>query len=169
MADNPDELFDVVDAADRVIGTARRGDVHANGWLHRAVHVMVQRANGDVFLQKRSSTKDSYPGRWDSSASGHLDAGEDYGPAASREIQEELGITASGLRELAGLPASEVTGQEFVRIYRVAHEGPFRLHPHEIEEGRWLDPATLDAWIQSSPEAFAPCFVKVWETVRDHF
>lgn len=162
MADNPHEIFDVVDEHDRVTGTAPRGEVHARGLLHRAVHILVQRLNGDVFLQKRSMEKDSHPGKWDSSASGHLDSGEDYHPAAIRELQEELGIDVDEVDEIGGLPASEVTGNEFVRIYRLTHEGPFHLHPGEIEEGRWIAPADLQEWINSDPGDFARCFIEVW-------
>ena len=166
MPDNPDEIFDIVDSHDRVIGTARRGDVHANGWKHRAVHIMVRRANGDVFLQKRSMHKDCHPGVWDSSASGHLDSGESYHTAAVRELKEELGIHVAAVEEVGALDASVITGQEFVRIYRVDHEGPFVLHPDEIEEGRWIAVGELDRRVQRTPADFAPCFIKVWETAR---
>ncbi len=169
MADNPDEIFDIVDSSDRVVGTARRGDVHANGWLHRAVHIMVCRANGDVFVQKRSMGKDSYPGRWDSSSSGHLDSGESYNAAAVREVEEELGIQLGEMMEIGSLPASEETGNEFVRIYKGTSEGPFRLHPEEIEEGKWVSVPSLQEWIIESPGDFAPCFVKVWNTVSQKF
>ncbi|MEX0326173.1 MAG: NUDIX domain-containing protein, partial [Puniceicoccaceae bacterium] len=107
MADNPDELFDVVDEEDRVVGVARRADVHANGLLHRAVHILVCRENGDIFLQQRSMQKDSHPGKWDSSASGHLDSGEGYDAAAVRELREELGVEVETLAEIGRLPASE--------------------------------------------------------------
>jgi isopentenyl-diphosphate delta-isomerase type 1 len=169
MADNPDEQFDVVDEHDRVVGVARRADVHANGWLHRAVHIMVQRPDGAVFIQKRSMEKDCHPGVWDSSASGHLDSGEYYDTAAIRELEEELGISVGEIDEIGALPASEITGQEFVRIYRVAHAGPFTLHPSEIEDGKWVAVAALDKWVVNNSEDFAPCFTKVWETVRSAF
>lgn len=166
MADNPDEIFDVVDPEDRVIATARRQDVHANGLLHRAVHIMVCRKNGDVFLQKRSMEKDCHPGVWDSSASGHLDSGEHYENAAIRELWEELGIHVQAVEQVGALAASEITGWEFVRIYRIRHEGPFTLHPQEVDEGRWIGTEELDAWLGQAPADFAPCFRKVWETVR---
>jgi isopentenyl-diphosphate delta-isomerase type 1 len=169
MADNPDEIFDVVDQDDRVVGTARRADVHANGWLHRAVHIMVQRANGDVFLQKRSMEKDCHPGVWDSSASGHLDSGEAYADAAVRELWEELGLKVESVREIGALPASKVTGQEFVRIFGVVDEGPFVLHPTEIADGRWVPCEELDRWLGSRPAEFAPCFHEVWRAVEGHF
>ncbi len=163
MPDNPDEWFDVVDAHDRVTGRARRADVHANGWRHRAVHILVERADGAVFLQRRSLGKDSHPGRWDSSASGHLDSGEAYADAAVRELREELGIEPQGpLEEIAALPATPATGQEFVRIYRTRHPGPFRLNAAEIMDGRWVAPAALEAWLAARPDDFAPCFHEVW-------
>jgi isopentenyl-diphosphate delta-isomerase type 1 len=167
MADNPDERFDVVDASDRVVRQARRADVHANGWLHRAVHIFVLRANGDVFLQQRSMGKDSHPGRWDSSASGHLDSGEGYDAAAVRELREELGIEAEDLEHLGSLAASERTGWEFVHIYKTHHEGPLTLHPDEISGGRWICPAELDVWVTRAPDDFPPCFQEVWERVRE--
>lgn len=166
MADNPDELFDVVDEANRVIGQAPRGRVHRENLLHRAVHVLVQRANGDIFLQQRSENKDSYPGRWDSSASGHLDSGEDYLPAAHRELREELGIEVPRLVEIARLEACAETGWEFVRIFSAQSEGPFVLHPEEISDGRWISPTGLEAWLKREPDDFPPCFRAVWELAR---
>ena len=161
MADNPDELFDVVDTSDRVIGRARRADVHAKGLLHRAVHILITRSNGDIFLQKRSMGKDCHPGTWDSSASGHLDSGEGYLEAAIREVGEELGIQIDSLVEVGTLPASGITGMEFVKIYHATHEGPFILHPSEIDEGRWVAIDELHRWISGNPGDFAPCFIEV--------
>jgi 16S rRNA (adenine1518-N6/adenine1519-N6)-dimethyltransferase len=163
MADNPDELFDVVDAEDRVIGVGRRADVHAKGLLHRAVHILVQCSTGELFLQQRSMEKDSHPGKWDSSASGHLDSGESYGTAALRELREELGIKVESLEEIGSLPASEATGQEFVKIYLARHEGPFVLHPEEISGGKWIAPTDLDRWIEADPGDFARCFLDVYD------
>jgi isopentenyldiphosphate isomerase len=62
---NADELFDVVDLADRVVSQAPRREVHANNLLHRATHVLVYNPAGQFFLQRRSMTKDTFPGCWD--------------------------------------------------------------------------------------------------------
>src|ERR1041384_1701595 len=86
-----EEWFDVVNVRDEVVGRALRREVHARGLWHRAIHVLVFNAAGQVFLQKRSMLKDLSPGLWDSSCSGHLDAGEDYDGAAVRELAEEIG------------------------------------------------------------------------------
>src|SRR6187401_1192215 len=86
------EYFDVVNERDEPVSRALRQEVHARGLLHRAVHVLVFDQHGRVFLQKRSMLKDTSPGLWDSSCSGHLDAGEDYDAAAIRELGEEIGV-----------------------------------------------------------------------------
>jgi 16S rRNA (adenine1518-N6/adenine1519-N6)-dimethyltransferase len=72
-----EELFDVVNERDEVIGQAPRREVHRRGLRHRAVHVMIFDRRGRVFLQKRSARKDCHPYRWDSSAAGHLQVGVD--------------------------------------------------------------------------------------------
>ena len=86
----PEEIFDVVNERDEVIDHRPRSEVHRLGLRHRAVHVLVFNARGDVFLQKRSMLKDCFPGTWDSSASGHLDQGEAYDDCAVRELREEI-------------------------------------------------------------------------------
>jgi len=96
-----EEIFDVVNERDEVVGQAPRREVHARSLKHRAVHILVFNARGQVFLQKRSLKKDLHPGVWDSSTSGHLDTGEDYDAALKvfGEIAtEEPGDLLSALR-----------------------------------------------------------------------
>jgi isopentenyldiphosphate isomerase len=162
-AQRQDESFDIVDARDLVIGQATRGEVHANGLWHRAVHVLVFNAAGNVFLQKRSLAKDSSPGCWDSSCSGHLDAGESYDAAAVRELQEEIGLSVAAPPERwFRLGACAQTGWEFVWVYRHASEGPFDLHPAEIERGEWFAPGAITRALAERPAEFTPAFRLVW-------
>lgn len=163
MIPGGEEIFDVVDEADRVVGQAPRSVVHARGWRHRAVHVWVFNANGEVFLQKRSRTKDMSPGLWDSSASGHLHAGEGYEAAAGRELGEELGLHLPAPPERwLRLPATEETGWEFCRVYRTRAEGPFVLHPEEIETGAWVPLDELARRMREWPEEFCTAFRAIW-------
>jgi isopentenyl-diphosphate delta-isomerase len=162
----PDELFDVVNARDEVVGQAPRREVHAHGWLHRAVHILIFNSRGEVFLQKRSLAKDLAPGLWDSSCSGHVDAGEDYDQSAQRELGEELGLDlpAPPPRWFRSEARAE-TGWEFVWVYRLAHEGPFVLDPEEISGGQWLAPRDLEAQILAQPEIFSGAFRWIWALV----
>ena len=159
-----EEIFDIVNERDEVIGRASRREVHRTGLWHRAVHVFVFNARGELFLQKRSMTKDSSPGLWDSSASGHVDSGEDYDACAVRELREEIGLLVSTCppRVCKVEPCAE-TGQEFVWLYHGASEGPFTLHPEEIERGEWFARDHLARWLDERPEDFAPAFVLLWK------
>jgi len=169
MGQNLDELFDVVDEQDRVVGQAPRRVVHANGWRHRAIHVLVFNREGRVFLHKRSMRKDLFPGTWDSSCAGHVGAGEDYDPTAVRELAEELGLRLARAPErLLRLEAQPMTGWEFVWVYRLAHEGPFALDPDEIECGGWFEPAEVDRWIAARPAEIAPALALIWREARAH-
>ena len=164
-AQRGDEVFDVVNEHDEVIGQSTRREVHARGLRHRAVHVLVFDAQGRVFLQKRSMAKDSAPGCWDSSCSGHLDAGEDYLPAARRELVEEIGLRIDGLHLLTPVLRSEAcadTGNEFVWVYRLQSEGPFVLNPAEIERGEWFAPAEVTRAIAERPAEYARSFRYLW-------
>jgi isopentenyl-diphosphate delta-isomerase len=167
---NPDELFDVVDLDDQVIGQAPRREVHARNLVHRAVHVMVHDSDGRLFLQRRSLIKDTFPGCWDSSCSGHVDAGENYAVAARRELSEELGIHQPGLplRPLLKLSACPQTGYEFIQIYLLGpFIGTFELHPEEISEGRWVLPGELSALIDENPHQIAGALRLLWMQHRE--
>jgi len=160
----PEEIFDIVNERDEVTGQAPRREVHARGLWHRAVHVLVFNARGEVFLQKRSLKKDSAAGKWDSSSSGHLDAGEDYDACSVRELREELGLTvARAPVRLFKIDACRETGWEFCWVYRCDSEGPFVLHPDEIETGGWFAPAAVTKWADEKPEDFASAFVLLWK------
>lgn len=160
-----EEIFDVVNERDEVIGRAPRKEVHARGLWHRAVHALVFNSLGEVFLQKRSMLKDTARGKWDSSSSGHLDAGEDYDTCVLRELREEIGlIMTEPPRRLFKIDACQETGWEFCWVYRCENEGPFTLHPEEIETGEWFKPELVTKRVEEQPRDFASAFALIWKT-----
>ncbi len=159
-AQSGDELFDVVNEKDEVLRAETRKTVHVNNLWHRAVHMVAMNARGEVFLQKRSLWKDRNPGRWDSSAAGHVDSGETYEQAARREFLEELGVECPPLHRLGRLTPSAITGWEFIEVYRVEHEGPFFPAPMELETGAFFPLDFVRAWAGRSPEEFSPVFLE---------
>src|SRR5215831_17295536 len=165
-----EEIFDVVNERDEVIDRRTRSEVHRLGLMHRAVHVLVFNSRGEIFLQKRSMQKDRQPGLWDSSASGHLDSGEDYDACAVRELREEIGLRLSAAPErLFKLSASPETDQEHVWVYRSEAEGPFQLHPDEIERGDWFTVQVVNTWMKDRPQDFATALLVIWQKVaKEH-
>lgn len=161
-----DEIFDIVNERDEVIGRKLRSEVHRLGLRHRAVHVLVFNSRGEIFLQKRSLKKDRQPGVWDSSASGHVDSGEEYDVCAVRELQEEIGLAVKAPLELLfKINACGETDQEFVRVYRCQSEGPFQLNAEEIDRGEWFKPAAVTQWMSERPQDFAPAYMLIWRMI----
>ncbi|MBI5687750.1 MAG: NUDIX domain-containing protein [Verrucomicrobia bacterium] len=160
--DNQQELFDVVNANDEVVSQATRGEVHRRGLMHRSVHIFVFNSDGQLYLQKRSQTKDKYPGCYDSSASGHHDAGEDADTCACRELREELGLEGgTSLTRLFKIPACAETGWEHVTFYTLQTDALPQPNPREIESGRFFTLAEVLQMIEADVRQFAPGFLRV--------
>lgn len=162
-----EEWFDVVNEQDEVVDALPRREVHQLGLRHRAVHILLFNARGELFLQQRSMTKDNWPGVWDSSSSGHVDRGEHYDATTLREVREELGVQlASVPQRQFKLTACPETGMEFCWVYSARHEGPFVLQESEVRGGGWFSPEAIDDWIARRPEDLSSGFRMIWKRFR---
>ncbi len=157
---HPDELLDVVDAENRVIGRASRREVHVNGSFHRAVHLFLVNGRREILLQKRSHAKPTWPGCWDSSVSGHVASGKGYDETVYREAEEEIGYRCSDPAPVLQIEAGEMTEQEWVQLYVEKPAKPVRCRPNpaEVSEVRWWGwDEVVDALVRE-PESFALAF-----------
>ena len=88
-----DELIEIWDESGVPTGrTALKSVAHKAGWFHPTVHIWFYTNSGKVLLQKRAPEKDTFPGLWDVSVAGHVQAEETPMEAALREIKEEIGL-----------------------------------------------------------------------------
>ncbi|MET7606826.1 NUDIX domain-containing protein [Streptomyces avermitilis] len=99
--DPADELLDIVDENDRVVGQSARGEAYARGLRHRCVFILARDGEGRIFVHRRTPTKLVFPSLYDMFVGGVVGAGETYDDAALREAEEELGV--SGLPRPAPL------------------------------------------------------------------
>lgn len=157
VGQSPDEVFDLVNAQDEVIGREFRREIHRRGLRHRAIHIFWLRPDGQLCLQRRSFAKDNCPGLLSSSCAGHVDAGEDYRTAAVRELYEELGIRVAppALQEIDYVPAHVELGQEFVRVYILQGAFPTTLAEFEVDALLWRTPSEVAAWAEADQSLFA--------------
>jgi len=157
------ELIAVVDKNDNFIENKPRQEVHELGLRHRAVHILVFNDKQQIFLQKRSLSKDINAGLWDTSAAGHVDANESYLACAKRETIEELGVCINKtLSYLFKLPALPETGMEFVQVFRCVHNGPFTLEAGEIDDGQWFDRQEINNRVTNNDPTLTKTFKSLW-------
>ncbi len=133
-----EELFDILDENGKILGRAPRSAVHGNpNLLHAVVHLHIFNKQGQIYLQKRSSKKDLYPGFWDTAVGGHVSAGESIETALIREAQEELGFTPKQPQFLFRYIMRNDYESELVHTFKITHNGPFKINRNEIEIGRF--------------------------------
>ena len=150
------ELLDIVDENGKPIGeTVERKTAHSEGIRHRTAHVWIVRKSdegAEVLLQKRAMNKESFPGMFDTSSAGHIQAGDEPLESALREFHEELGIRAQPQElEFAGnfriSYEKEFYGKmfrdneiAFVYIYsQPVDETKLVLQKEEVETVEWFD------------------------------
>jgi 16S rRNA (adenine1518-N6/adenine1519-N6)-dimethyltransferase len=81
------------------------------------------------------------------------------------ELREELGLVDQP-REIGRVPASEKTGQEFIRIYQAEADEIIDLNEEEIETGGFFPLSVIDEWIRQRPEDFASGFLECYREAR---
>ncbi|MEU3851313.1 NUDIX domain-containing protein [Streptomyces sp. NPDC029554] len=152
-----DEILDIVDEHDRVVGRSARGAAYARGLRHRCVFVLAKDAEGRIFVHRRTPTKLVFPSLYDMFVGGVVGAGEAYDTAALREAEEELGV--SGLpdpRFLFKFLYDDGAGRSWwSAVYEVRCELPVRPQAEEV------------AWHDFLPEDEVERRLADWEWVPD--
>lgn len=132
--DDQSEIFDIVNSNDEVIGRATRKECNSNpDLIHRAVFVLIYNNKKQLLWQKRSDTKDTSPGEWVTSVSGHVNKGEGYYETAVREVREELGVNLD-VEFLGKFLFNYPNETEYSAVYRAYSNGPFDYNKKEISE-----------------------------------
>lgn len=133
------EIVTIVDEANNVVGAAPRWKMRAEMLPYRATYILVFDPGGRLFLQKRTATKDIYPGCYDVAAGGVVLEGETYAQSARRELAEELGISGVALQRHFDFYYTDDRSRVWGRVYSCRHGGPIVLQPEEIESGAYID------------------------------
>lgn len=162
-----EEWVDVLDPQGKTIGRAPRAQVHGNpDLLHPVVHLHIFDTKGRLFLQKRSEHKDVFPGFWDTAVGGHISSGEKVDYALIRETQEELGIMPHAAVPLFRYIMRNEYESELVHSFKMKHDGPFRLNPLEISEGRFWTQFEIKKFL--GKKVFTPNFEQEFNMMREN-
>ncbi len=160
-----DEILEIVDEKNNVIGQAARLECYKKGLLHRAINVFVFNSKEEVFLQRRSKKKFGFPLFWDLSCSEHVKPGESFKKAAKRGLKEELGIQAEP-EEIIPIHRIDNTDEkkryldsELMVTFKVIFDGKFKLDPKEVSDGKFFN-------IKEFPTPLTPWFKEDWKLLN---
>ncbi len=151
-----EEIVTLVDRRGRVIGSAERRAVRRDNLLHCAAAVLVRNSAGEIYLHRRSEAKDWAPGFHDCAAGGLLQHGEAPEEAASRELEEELGVMGAALLPLGTSLYEDDATRCFEHCFEVLWDGPVAHTDDEVAWGRWVALDTLDGLLVTPGWKFVP-------------
>ncbi|MCS6926312.1 MAG: NUDIX hydrolase YfcD [Candidatus Binatia bacterium] len=146
-----DEIVTIVDADNRVVGTATRGQMRAQNLPHRSTYILVFTPRGELYVQKRTTTKDVFPGYYDPVAGGVVLAGESYEEAALRELAEEMGIRQTPLTWLFDFYFANEHTRVWGGTFSCVYEGPLVLQAEEVESVTLMTPEEVLRRAEAEP------------------
>ena len=152
----------LVDEQNKVIGTADKATIHTQKTpLHRAFSLFLFNGQNELLLTKRASTKKTFPGVWTNTVCGHPRLDESSESAATRRLQEELGITISRIREVAPYrytfaDKNGIVENEICPICIGFTEEDPKPDPLEIDEWKWISWDEFLADISKRPDVYSP-------------
>ncbi len=151
MTMNHDELLDIVDRNDSVIGRKQRSEVYAAGMVNfRVVNAFLINASGQLWLPRRSAQKRIFPLGLDMSVGGHVESGESYEAAFRRELYEELNLDLDAVcwRQLGKLTPHEDHVSAFMTVYEICTDASPQFNRDDFIEAFWLMPEEALARIE---------------------
>jgi 8-oxo-dGTP pyrophosphatase MutT (NUDIX family) len=149
-----EEIVVIVDAHNQVVGAVPRREMRAKRLPHRSTYVLVFNSPGEVYVQKRTLTKDVFPGYFDVAAGGVVLAGETYEQGAARELEEEMGIRGIPLSRLFDFYFEDDDTRLWGCAFSCVYDGAVILQEEEVESGAFV--SVSDILRRAATEPFTP-------------
>ncbi|MDQ1665306.1 MAG: hypothetical protein QOH75_1337 [Actinomycetota bacterium] len=154
--EDADEQVAIIDETGTVVGSAPRAVMRRDNLPHIVVAVLVRDPAGRIYVHRRTSTKDVFPGMHDCFAAGCLQAGEEPAEAAAREVAEELGVVAVPLTPLLRMRYADAATRHVCHAFTVTWDGPVTHQPDEVAWGDWMTPQELRSRLADPAWPFVP-------------
>src|SRR5713101_1569393 len=149
-----DEIVAIVDEHNTVIGAVPRWEMRTRRLPHRSTYILVFNSQGELYVQKRTMTKDIFPGYYDPVAGGVVLAGETYEQGAVRELEEEMGIRDVPLMWLFDFYFTDEHTRVWGGAFSCVYDGEIVLQEEEVESGAFV--AIEDILRRAATELFTP-------------
>lgn len=146
-----DEIVTIVDDNNNVVGALPRREMRHQRLPHRSTYVLVFNSHGDLYVQKRTQTKDVFPGYYDPAAGGVVLANESYEAGALRELEEEMGIRRVPLTWLFNFYYADAHARVWGGVFSCVYDGDIVLQEEEVESGAFARIPDILRRAQSEP------------------
>ena len=146
-----DEKIVIVDKNNKVTGWSWRSHMRERRLIHRATFIIVFNDADQLFVQKRTLSKDIYPGYYDLTAGGVVQVDEAVEVSARRELEEELGIVKDSLDFLFEFFYESPENNVWGSVYQCIFNGCPVLQKEEIDFGQFQSLEDVDALIRNEP------------------
>lgn len=145
-----DEILDIVDENDCVIGKKKRTEIYREGLCNfRVVNAFAVNSLGQLWTPRRSAHKRIFPLCLDVSMGGHVESGETYEDALQRELKEELNLELNivNFRLLGYLIPYQHQVSAFMKVYEIKLDCTPAYNENDFVESFWLYPYDLIKWL----------------------
>lgn len=163
-----EEIVDVVNERDEVIGREQKALKLTKGFISRVVGIFILNSSGKFIVCKRGPHKKNDANKYDLAAFGNVIAGESYEEAAKRELSEELGLCCS-LERLDKFYQEISSGNNTLKIFCGVFLGKSDEEPklnHELTEYRRMSLEEIEKEMRESPEKFCQGFINDFNRVK---
>lgn len=133
--DSVDEIVAIVDENNLIVDAVPRTVMRTQNLPHRACYILVFNSQQKIFLQKRTQSKDVYPGYYDIATGGVVLAGETYEESAERELAEEIGAKNIPLSKHFDFFHQDSHCRVWGRVFSCIYDGKIVLQKEEVESG----------------------------------
>lgn len=156
MFDSSQEILDLVNEKDEVIGQIQRGDAYAQGLTNfRVIDAFIRNSEGKLFIPRRHKSKKMFPNRLDTSVGGHVESEESYEEAFKKEAMEELNldIIRFPYRELGKMTPQVDGTAAFIMVYEIESDETPNYNPDDFSEHHWLTPQEIITRLENGDTA----------------
>lgn len=151
-----DELLDLVNNNDEVIGTIYRSEAYRKN-IHtiRVVFAFVINDQNELWIPRRSPNKTLFPSCLDASVAGHVTSGESYYEGFVRETEEELGLDVAHFKhkEIGSLSPYIHTIFGFTKLYLIYANNVSNYNRDDFSSAEWIKPELLYKKLQEGEKA----------------
>lgn len=151
-----EEIIYIVDENNKFVRKATRKEVMERGLLHRHARLIIVNKDEKLLVQKRSLSKDKYPGYWDVRVAGTVKEGDGYESTAMHELYEEVGITGiSNIQLMLSLMFKftfhSLEYNVLCKVYKIQYDGKLKLQEEEVDEAKYMSIEEIKNIIEKEP------------------